>query len=1238
MTKHTAKAGGIQRLARSRDTEKASLDLQTSYITLLPNMDEGFHIGYQSKPGIVSDTNTKPHEWLENVAKYMQTQGEDVGYSIPDILAGEQQMRRLCRLPYDESVRHQEMISWRGILALLLLWDSWPRDETWPVISPEAFFGEKTPPSDKPFQRTVYKALTGERLAEGLEVLTISLLSDQKPDKRPLCLISRSVIIVPAADPGDLGEILPRRVRWYDRDKRRFQDPCSYLEEVDRTRLIQRLRMLQTMNENKETASLIYSPQAHLFGLLDRFIDDLQTFRKQYRNKLEQREEQARQEFYIRSLAVYGLMESALGMDIQGLHKEHHQQNENLQKNVLLCRLMSPQSVWPDLSIDVCQYTLNGIPFARASANWLLEPANHTGEPAALKILAQELSLLNDFSSRWNEHMHRRFYEIYAETQARVGVSPAVLQLLWEWSAKHSAFPMQRDRNITLYYPIKGHPQTLALLLADLLGIRDTDRIQDAFSDSLLVITDAKAPPFNNTALCEACQIKSADTAEPFNTYAIPPLSSWLAAWLMDEAEKDEHFSAKLATESLSFLRDPVTGNIQASFRITCRKQGKDAVLINSVTFCRTYTTTPGMNGMITLTANQLPFVLAWPNVRLSTDVWKQYFIYAHNPGSVDIWVQRGGIWVQGALCRATDSNNGEQQHRLWQTATTERYPAYIILKRGALTLGALYNDAPREMLKHEPSAVISVDFGSIATTVMMRQGDKVQPAIFPKCMHTALLHVMPGDEGYLQDEFLPADVLLPNPESGTAGGRESTFYSVMDMFTDDRKKWRFVLQDGHIYYRASLADLMRKSETSLYYDMKWSDEEYVLQCMRLFLKQVMLQASLSARLNGAPSVSWRISMPNALPLTRQESYLEMMRGLSMEIAVETGVPITQGIPGVLYATENQADGLYFRGRNEVNVRNGYINMDIGGGTTDISVWLNNAQRATLGTSLLLGCRQMLFDSVSSRHLGQFERDFEKSGEQLRTVVRNVAQTLASSVSSTRGRQKSMFLLDDFFAGFDREIWAMIAQVRGEGRISYVESLLLLNIGFLFHMCGVLLNQVWLDPNCQQQLHQRMEICIAGNGGQLLKAFDNETRTQLCRLALQALEKGHPIRELMLVQSRHPKQEVAIGLLSEEQAMDSAIHRKEGWRSGLQVPTETTRHHQMMLSFPVRFYSAFPQAAERLLPSVFEVKKDGQGVELTAAATVEMSTILDNEFSTGAEDDLSIYARCFAAMKRLWRV
>lgn len=44
---------------RGNREEKQALDRQTAYLTFLPPMDEGFHTGYHTAPGIVSDHNRR---------------------------------------------------------------------------------------------------------------------------------------------------------------------------------------------------------------------------------------------------------------------------------------------------------------------------------------------------------------------------------------------------------------------------------------------------------------------------------------------------------------------------------------------------------------------------------------------------------------------------------------------------------------------------------------------------------------------------------------------------------------------------------------------------------------------------------------------------------------------------------------------------------------------------------------------------------------------------------------------------------------------------------------------------------------------------------------------------------------------------------------------------------------------------------------------------------------------------
>ena len=135
------------------EAEKRRLDRQTPYLSLLPEMDEGMHIGYQEKAGIQCDGNQKPREWLENFARFLKTPGREVGYAIPDVLAIENETQWMLAHPAQGTAKR--LAAWRGLLAALLLWDSWKKDSSWPVLTLEDFSE-----TEDAFIRTVRGALT----------------------------------------------------------------------------------------------------------------------------------------------------------------------------------------------------------------------------------------------------------------------------------------------------------------------------------------------------------------------------------------------------------------------------------------------------------------------------------------------------------------------------------------------------------------------------------------------------------------------------------------------------------------------------------------------------------------------------------------------------------------------------------------------------------------------------------------------------------------------------------------------------------------------------------------------------------------------------------------------------------------------------------------------------------------------------------------------------------------------
>ena len=1199
------------------------------YLTLLPEMVEGNGISWRQE-GIIGASAENASSWLMLSASNIQTDGVDVGYSIPDVMAGEAQLRRWMGLLFEEALLHQEVIDWRATLAVLLLWDGWKID---PQLELHCQSTKKEIAGS--FARSVLDSLAmdASRKPE-LQLFVLSRNANGVVLERPLGMVSERVAVLPAANPGNLTDLLPRNVRWYDARLRRFLDPCAHVDEYDRRRLIQRLRCLQAMNEYAVFGSPLYDEKAELSGMLRSFINDLDRWGQSWKRTLigpdgPERETEA-QAFYIRTLAVRGLYDVS---HLPSIKEERTSLPAEDMDNNLLLRQFGVRKIPPDdlqkwKMDDLLFYTFWGHPFAVDQGDGLLAPANAPDEAYTLSRLQLEYQQLLQYDVEWSSEVARRLISQGRATGAGRSIDRVVAEMYAAWGRQMSQTIPAMDQPLSLALPAGTLPGTVRLLLKNLFRMADPDVILGAFSDCLMLCEDGSI--FETEEMAKACALQGRP-----GIYAIPPIGEPLARWLSLEASAsdDDLLRPKLPLERFRFdmAEDNGVVRVKVSMSLTRNQRASDRTSHQRVDLTRVYTlgTSLGAGQAVICRAESLPTVRCWPAVRLARQQWKAYYVLAQRPGELDIALPTETGWEQGVALHAADHPGaGHAAMRHWQTAKTSLWPLYVALRYDHLSLGALPNDQPLKQLRRETPARIAIDFGSNATTMMMRQSEHIQPALPPADLLKTLLRTRDDMDDALPDEFLPAYCCV-DPK------HPAMVVSVMDMFSDDINRWKTPLLDGHIYYAPDLETILNKNPNVLYYDLKWGEEGHLRSCLRLFMKQAMLQATLAACMSGSPSVSWRISMPNVLPLAKKESFLNTVRGLTNELAEETGVPLTQGEASVSCASENHADGLYFLSQNEVNTVNGYLNMDIGGGTTDLSVWLNNSQTAALEASLLLGCRQILFDSLSTRHRDEFVQDFAQSEPKLRKLVQDLSESFANGATDPHTRLKNLLLLDSFFAEHSAGVTQMMARARSNGDISLLESLLLFNIGFLFRLCGELLDQCYYAEESRSQLKEHMQICVAGNGGQFLNCFDETTQNKLYNLALSGLNDQHPVRELFLVLSHQPKQEVATGLLYATAGLAASVQGLDAAPPAQSAVVPEEKRRNLLKDYLINFCISFPQAGAKLLGKAMDLGR-GSVVQLKPNSQMELQTIMANEMDNA--DPYVGYVNAFAALKRIWHI
>ena len=180
-----------------------------------------------------------PNHHLLTLARNLPLADDAPFCDAPAVLAWETRLAFLLSLPYAQSVRLKEVIEWRGLMAVLLLWDGWELRNNLPELRCAP------PPEGDGHARGARRASKRSGSTQGCTLFTVEKDVDGMLFEGPLGLLSPQTALLCAADPQKLYGLLPDCARWYDKDTKTFSDPCPFLNETDRARLIHRLKCLR---------------------------------------------------------------------------------------------------------------------------------------------------------------------------------------------------------------------------------------------------------------------------------------------------------------------------------------------------------------------------------------------------------------------------------------------------------------------------------------------------------------------------------------------------------------------------------------------------------------------------------------------------------------------------------------------------------------------------------------------------------------------------------------------------------------------------------------------------------------------------------------------------------------------------------------------------------------------------------------------------------------------------------
>ena len=955
------------------------------------------------------------------------------------------------------------------------------------------------------------------------EAFVLSL--ESAGDSLPYAVVLPGKDIIPARRIAAHTRLVPSFVTWFDREKNVFRDPCVNLGEGDRKLLHTLLSSCVSSLPEKENTSLL--------SFLQDFHRDLSRDRDSSKPD---------KSLETRLQAVCGL--SSLAAYESSLEKVSGFYEHFLPEDVILSCITGIKRFLAQTCNGIPEeilYLYRGVPFAREDSALLLDSPHAEGEDYTLKRLREECALLSESSDDYRDSLCSHLPELLSRC-------PEILPEVRETATAvldRAQQPVDRvEPSFTWPWDMKS--PSMQTVLRESLGDQIAEAALDPFSEGLAVFPARGMEVIGDSLLSSMCCIFPEENPNPDQTVippdaVLPPFSPSFGKILCTLPEGRTLLKQGL----LSFKRQMDENASSASFRVTLTLDG-----VFPVHLIRVYTP----DDIHYLYAHDIPTLALWPSVPFRPQDWHAYFVYAHLSSSYSLaYLSGSGVYKE--LSETSESRFA---------AVLDTFPVCFSLSAGDKCLGILPNVLPEPLLNDSEPVEICLDFGSSGTSVVFSTGRQRRPMQGPVLVRT-LLNNPASSRDLLRREFLPAvpvSALLP---------------TVTRVFQNRPGSVPSPFCDGIILMSANLEDLLSTPSDAIYTSLKWEEEKG--RSGFLCLHQVMLMAALQARFEGASSLSWRFSLPDEMAKEGRESLMNLFLSLAENVIQESGYPVPpEGLP-VSFASESFALGAYFRYCAPDDTRGGFMVLDLGACTADISLFLRGREQAVRTCQIPLGIHYMLLPSLL-RDPDLLLREFsfyndESFRRDLSLLTRAIQDARTDPVALRRAR-----IALDLLIGDDLSLLVSLSlQLTSSGYQTKAGALLLLHLAYLLMLSGLVLLQLAADPSRNDFLPEQMSLCMSGRGASLLESLPPQLKTSLWHFL--SMFRNKRVASLSLLFSAEKKMEIPVGL----SLLNDTYHMLPPASA---VPASiAVRPAELLPEFLLRFRKEFPISSEILFPGFF---------------------------------------------------
>jgi hypothetical protein len=497
----------------------------------------------------------------------------------------------------------------------------------------------------------------------------------------------------------------------------------------------------------------------------------------------------------------------------------------------------------------------------------------------------------------------------------------------------------------------------------------------------------------------------------------------------------------------------------------------------------------------------QTPVLEVWPHFR-SQD-WKEYYAFYYDGSYRD-------KTFQVTLPSVSEVNSFSFGEGSYQIVRLENFPSFIECKDFQNTpVGLILLRTPEE-IPRQGSWKVGVDFGTSFTNIYIHKNDvpKPEPLHLENLMLAITTHknetrIPVLFEYFIPESFVPDSKPLPLSSVLTTRGNRTT-----------KSGEAKVILDGRVYIpRMGGVSAFRPQEQWIQTDLKWSTQNN-----ELFLQHLALHIAALAAKNGVREIHWCLSYPSAFARRDKNRYTQTWKDLTERLNKQTGISQICDSKND-FRTESLAAAQYFKDQERHRLVKTTC-IDLGGGTSDLSIWEEN--KPIYQCSLQLAGRD-LFSQFLEMNLPFIERYFEinlSEWVKLRGGTFNAKLDVWLRLNGTDWLKKQRVKLDE-----EKDVQGLI-------------RIMAIGMAGLYYYIGYLLKVLHQEGKYRHS--EITEVYAGGNGSRLLHwlsetgQFDRNSEVNLLLSRMLSQGSGFEDSEVTTRLSQNPKDEVACGLVWDE--------------------------------------------------------------------------------------------------------